>query len=115
LTRAKLLKERKAAWKQEREKRKVQGEARDGVRIRGRWVSTPAKRQSELEAGPAFDGSAGVDSEDIINIPDIGFGSFQLFPDQYNYGRADPTLPKFNQTLQVGLDWIRRHAEAGQL
>lgn len=73
------------------------------------------KRQDDGGVGSAFDGSYGVDSEDILNIPAIGFGSFQLFPDQATYGPVDPTLPAFNQTLQVGLDWIRRQAEAGQM
>jgi len=65
--------------------------------------------------GSAFDGSSGVDSEDILGIPQIGFSSFQLFPDQNTYGPDDPNLPAFNNTVQQGLDWIRRHASIGQL
>jgi len=117
LTKTKLLKERKAAWKRERERQKRSGELSDGVKIRGRWTASKTKRQASLGTGSAFDGTHGVDSEDIINIPQIGFGSFQLFPDQFNYasGSLDTSLPPFNQTLQIGLDWIRRHAEAGLL
>ncbi|KAF5380977.1 hypothetical protein D9615_003950 [Tricholomella constricta] len=117
LSKAKLLKERKAAWKRERERQKRAGELLDGVKIRGRWTASQTKRQADLGTQSAFDGSHGVDSEDIINIPQIGFGSFQLFPDQFDYSSSslDTSLPPFNQTLQIGLDWIRRHAEAGQL
>jgi mannan endo-1,4-beta-mannosidase len=68
-----------------------------------------------LGVGPAFDGSQGVDSEDILGIPQIGFSSFQLFPDQNTYGPDDPNLPAFNNTLQQGLEWIRRHADIGKL
>jgi hypothetical protein len=67
-------------------------------------------RDAEPGLGPAFDGSHGVDSEDIINIPQIGFGTFQLFPDQQQYGPDDPSLPAFNNTIQQGVDWITRHA-----
>lgn len=78
------------------------------------WSET--KRQSDDQGvGPAFDGSQGVDSEDILNIPQIGFGTFQLFPDQNSYGIDDPTLPAFNNTVNQGLDWIRRHADIGRL
>ena len=78
------------------------------------WSET--KRQSADQGiGPAFDGSQGVDSEDILNIPQIGFGTFQLFPDQNSYGIDDPTIPAFNNTVNQGLDWIRRHADIGKL
>ncbi|KAG5642194.1 hypothetical protein DXG03_003432 [Asterophora parasitica] len=112
-----LLKERKAALKKERERQKRSGKLSGGVNVRGRWTASETKRQADLSPGPAFDGTHGVDSEDIINIPQIGFGSFQLFPDQYDYSSStlDTNLPPFNQTLQTGLDWIRRHAEAGRL
>lgn len=76
---------------------------------------TETKRQFDQGVGPAFDGSSGVDSEDIINIPQIGYGSFQYFPDQNSYGPDDPNLPAFNNTVQTGLSWIQSHAELGQL
>ena len=53
-------------------KRRASLEPRDttgGVAIRGRWVSTAAKRQQSSASGGAFDGSFGVDSEDISAIP----------------------------------------------
>ncbi|KAF5330740.1 hypothetical protein D9619_005756 [Psilocybe cf. subviscida] len=95
--------------------------AGSGIRIRGRWMSTPTvhKRQSDDNidqgSGSAFDGSQGVDSEDILNAPNIGFGTFQLFPDQNSYGVDDPTLPAFNNTVNQGLAWIKQHAAIGQL
>lgn len=83
------------------------------------FLRLETKRQTadpeEVGVGSAFDGSQGVDSEDIINIPSIGFGTFQLFPDQNFYGPSDPTLPAFNNTVNIGLDWISRHAEIGTL
>jgi mannan endo-1,4-beta-mannosidase len=57
-----------------------------------------------------FDGSFGIDSEDILNIPQIGFSSSQLYPDQFKYGPPDSRLPPFNQTVQVGVDWIKKQA-----
>jgi mannan endo-1,4-beta-mannosidase len=44
-----------------------------------------AKRQNNAGA-VAFNGVLGVDSQDILNAPHIDFGTFQLFPDQNNYG-----------------------------
>ncbi|KAG6890700.1 hypothetical protein C0995_005073 [Termitomyces sp. Mi166 len=117
-SKAKLLKERKAAWKKQRERQKRAGAQLDGVKIRGRWTASQTKRQSDLNSmASAFDGSQGVDSADIINIPDIGFGSFQLFPDQFDYSQnpPDPSLPAFNQTLEIGLNWIRLHADMAKL
>ena len=51
----------------------------------------------------AFNGVLGVDSQDILNAPNIDFGTFQLFPDQNNYGTTgvenqDPSVD-FNTML----------------
>ena len=66
--------------------------------------------------GSAFDGSDGVDSQDILSIPDIGFGSFQLFPDQNSYatvpGPLTPPSASFNSTVQEGTVWIQTQAAA---
>ncbi|KAG8911799.1 hypothetical protein FRC01_005518, partial [Tulasnella sp. 417] len=85
--------------------------------IRGGWAApaTSFKRQSESGLGPNFDGSQGVDSEDIINIPSVNFGTFQLFPDQHNYAASDPNLPQFNNTVNQGISWIQSHAAMGAL
>jgi len=51
----------------------------------------------------AFNGVLSVDSQDILNAPHIDFGTFQLFPDQNNYGTTgvenqDPSVD-FNTIL----------------
>ncbi len=59
-----------------------------------------------------FNGAFGVDSQDILNAPDIDFGSFQVFPDSINYGTKgsanDVTPPSrnFNKTLNDTVAWI---------
>jgi hypothetical protein len=74
-----------------------------------------AKRCSLAKAkrwttGPAFDGSFGVDAQDILSIPEINLGSFQLFPDQNNYAPTNtpftPPSSAFDVTLEVGIQWI---------
>jgi mannan endo-1,4-beta-mannosidase len=64
--------------------------------------------------GPTFDGSFGVDTEDIISVPSIDFGSFQLFPDQVHYfpGHDDfpRGVPNFASTAIIqGNSWVTRH------
>ncbi|OAX38299.1 glycoside hydrolase [Rhizopogon vinicolor AM-OR11-026] len=85
----------------------------DGIRIRGRWVSTMARRQ-EISTGSSSttDGSAGVDSQDILNIPNIGFGSFQVFPDQESYGTDDPNLDPVDNKINSSLLWIQQSAQS---
>lgn len=79
--------------------------------------SPETKRQNadDQGVGSAFDGSQGIDSEDILNIPQISFSTFQLFPDQNTYGVDDPNLPAFNNTVNQGLAWIKAHADIGKL
>ncbi|KAJ7155973.1 glycoside hydrolase family 5 protein, partial [Mycena crocata] len=114
LTKKRLLQERKEARKKIRSLKPQSGSG--GVQVRGKWISsTVARRQEDVGVGSAFDGSAGVDSEDILSIDQIGFGSFQLFPDQNQYAPDDSNLSAFNNTLQAGLDWIKRHGEASQM
>ncbi|KAF9564649.1 glycoside hydrolase family 5 protein [Agrocybe pediades] len=117
LTTRKLFDDRKLAFKKSRALRQKTNPPTGGIRIRGRWMSTETRRQSfdMQNMGPAFDGSQGVDSEDIINIPGLDFGTFQLFPDQNSYGPDDPNLPAFNNTVNQGLAWIQLHASLGKL
>ncbi|KAH9997282.1 glycoside hydrolase superfamily [Russula vinacea] len=74
------------------------------------------KRSSNI--GPAFNGAYGVDSEDILNAPDIDFGTFQLFPDQINYGitgtEVQAPSSDFNNTLNQTNTWIRAQADSSQ-
>ncbi|KAJ7582721.1 glycoside hydrolase family 5 protein [Mycena floridula] len=117
LTQAKIFKERKERRKKRREIARAAA-PKSGKRIRGKWSAPETKRQSVEETpgqGSAFDGSQGVDSADIINIPQISFGTFQLFPDQNVYGLDDPNLSAFNNTVENGIDWIRQQAAISQL
>jgi mannan endo-1,4-beta-mannosidase len=60
-----------------------------------------------------------VDSEDILNAPDIDFGTFQMFPDQFNYGTTrtvtDVQAPSsnFDNTLNDTVAWIRAQIDSG--
>lgn len=53
-----------------------------------------------------------MDSQDILNAPDIDFGTFQLFPDSVNYGPKGgatdviPPSSQFNKTLNDTVNWI---------
>jgi mannan endo-1,4-beta-mannosidase len=68
--------------------------------------------------GSSFDGSQGVDSEDINNIPEIGFSTFQLFPDQNSYSTIAsahiPPRSDFNGTVQQGVAWIQAQADSAR-
>jgi mannan endo-1,4-beta-mannosidase len=112
LTRARLRQEKKRAWRVASEMSRA---GMSGLSIRGRWSAPLSRRQSELDIGNAFDGAFGVDSEDIINIPEIGFGTFQLFPDQNSYGSTGVSIDAFNDTVNQGIEWIRRQGEAAAL
>ncbi|KZP24938.1 glycoside hydrolase family 5 protein [Athelia psychrophila] len=73
----------------------------------------PAKGKLERRwVGSAYNGSQGVDSEDILGIPEIGYSSFQMFTDQDTYGSVDPSIPAYNQTVDTGVDWIKQHVAA---
>ncbi|KAG1837655.1 glycoside hydrolase superfamily [Suillus subalutaceus] len=74
------------------------------------WVST-ATREVSSSIGPTTDGSYGVDSQDILNIPNIGFGSFQVFPDQNTYGPDDPNLDPVQNKINSSLTWIQQSAQ----
>ncbi len=52
-----------------------------------------------------FNGSLGVSTEDILGIPDIDFGTFHLYPDQW--------VPNQNAAA-FGQMWIQNHIEAAQ-
>jgi mannan endo-1,4-beta-mannosidase len=115
LSKRDLIKDRADKRKRTRQQMKRDGTlSTNGIQVRGSWVSTTTRRQNS-GLGSAFDGSEGVDSEDILGIPQIAFGSSQLFPDQDHYEPADPNLPPFNNTVQVGLEWIKLQVQTAQL
>lgn len=70
------------------------------------------RRQETQTVGSAYDGTYGVDSQDIMNIPDIGFGSFTLFPDQQSYGPSNPLLDSYTNTVDSGTNWILVQAQS---
>jgi mannan endo-1,4-beta-mannosidase len=110
-----LIRERAEKRRFARQQKKREGTLQEvGVRIRARWVSTPTRRQ-DVGLGPAFDGSQGVDSQDILGIPQIGFSTFQLFPDQNEYEPDDPNLSASNNSIAAGLEWISQQAKSAQL
>ncbi|KLO18856.1 glycoside hydrolase family 5 protein [Schizopora paradoxa] len=113
LTSAYVLKERQESRKRSWDlKKREMFEQGKGMMIRGRWIAarqtTPNPMDTDL--GSAMDGTFGVDSEDIMFIGNIGFGSFQLFPDQNTYGAPDPNLPAINNTIDQGISWIKTNA-----
>jgi mannan endo-1,4-beta-mannosidase len=74
-------------------------------------VHSVHKRQS-ITSGSGFDGSFGVDSEDLANAPGVDFSSFQYFPDQNTFGlNQEIDLTDANNIAQNGVDWINLHAE----
>ncbi|KAG2349908.1 glycoside hydrolase family 5 protein [Suillus weaverae] len=112
VTKEQILRERSERRRRNREAAKRAGTlVEDGVRVRGRWVSTATKRQQTPTLGSVYDGSYGVDSQDISNIPDIGFSSFQLFPDQQSYGPVDPNVAPWQSIEQNGAQWIITQAQ----
>jgi mannan endo-1,4-beta-mannosidase len=121
LTSKRIIQDRREQWKRTRALLPKSEEEGQGIRVRGRWLSTPTRRQNlpdpndVQQVGPAFDGSQGVDAADILGNGNIGFGSFQLFPDQNTYFPSDPSLSAFNNTLQAGIDWITLQGELAAL
>lgn len=92
--------------------------ARDGMTTRGLWTApSEAKRQTGDDAS-AYNGAFGVDIQDILNAPNIDFGTFQMFPDQFNYGITgtvtDVQAPSsnFNNTLNDTVGWIRAQIDS---
>jgi len=67
------------------------------LRVRGGWTAPPTSAnifaRHDGGLGPAYDGSFGVDSEDICNDPNIDFCNFQIFPDQDYYGVSGGSVP----------------------
>jgi hypothetical protein len=77
------------------------------------------KRQGAGGDLSVFNGAFGVDSLDILNAPDIDFGTFQLFPDTVNYGvqgtasNVQAPSRQFNKTLNDTVNWISTQAFTG--
>lgn len=112
LTKEQIIRQRAESRRLNRAAAKRAGTLKeDGIMIRGRWVST-ATREVSSSIGSTTDGSSGVDSQDILNIPNIGFGSFQVFPDQESYGPDDPNLDPVANKIASSLAWINQSAQS---
>jgi len=64
--------------------------------------------------GPLFDGSFGIDTEDLINIPCVDFSTLQYFPDQNAVGLVggiDLTDP--HCIAQSGVEFVTLQSRAG--
>jgi len=69
---------------------------------------------TNLLSGPSFDGSYGVDTEDILAIPCIDFGSFQLFPDQIDYF-PETSHSAATKSIGDGGKWSSVHSDTALL
>ncbi|KAI6109190.1 glycoside hydrolase family 5 protein [Pisolithus croceorrhizus] len=113
VTTEQLLRKRAETRRLNRLAAKLAGKLKeDGIRVRGRWAATGTRRQQAPEVGSAYDGSYGVDSQDIMNIPNINFGTFQLFPDQDSYAPNDSSLSSYQNSINSGVDWIKNQAQS---
>ncbi|KAI0267208.1 glycoside hydrolase superfamily [Russula aff. rugulosa BPL654] len=101
-------------------KRRVKTRASDGVTIRGLWSASESKRWTGDDGLSVFNGAFGVDSQDILNIPEIDFGTFQVFPDSVNYGskgtatNVQPPSSQFSKTLNDTVDWIGAQVQSAR-
>lgn len=112
LTKEQIIRQRAESRRQNRAAAKRAGTLKeDGIMIRGRWVSTETRVVSS-SVDSSTDGSSGVDSQDILNIPNIGFGSFQVYPDQETYGPYDPNLDPVQNKINSSLAWIQQSAQS---
>jgi len=83
-------------------------------------IAELSKRQSDNEVGPGYDGSQGVDSQDISGIDDIDYAGFQYFPDENLYGPvgSDSASRRWEQvetTIDNGIIWIDQHVKTAAL
>ncbi|KAJ2912773.1 hypothetical protein MD484_g7642, partial [Candolleomyces efflorescens] len=74
--------------------------------------STP--KQPALE-GPSFDGSYGIDTDDLVSIPSIDFGSLQILPDQVQLFPVLKHVKPATQAIGDGGKWIEIHSQTSIL
>jgi mannan endo-1,4-beta-mannosidase len=86
-------------------------DARDGgaillewVRDMSRWIKQNDPNHLLGVGDEGFFGKHGVDCEAFLNVPDIDFGTFHLYPQAWK--QRDP--------LSFGLRWIEQHLAAGR-
>jgi mannan endo-1,4-beta-mannosidase len=86
-------------------------------KIRGRWMAPSEAKRQNSGPGQAFNGNAGVDSDDIHRAPNVDFGTFHLTPDQNNYAPSRPrsgSRRNFDDLLDQTVSWIQIQAESAQ-
>jgi hypothetical protein len=114
LTKTSAIKEHADTHKRTRElKNRHSTVTEDRSRIRGMSEAKHIQPQ-DSSLGSAYDGSYGVDTEDILGIPQIAFSTFQMFPDQFQYAPTDSNLSSYNNTIQMGLEWIKKQARTAK-
>jgi mannan endo-1,4-beta-mannosidase len=105
---------------------RAQAKPKSKKSIRGAWKAPGVASWSSFKrtttVGPAYNGFHGVDTEDILGIPQVSYSSFQFFPDQNTYsadGQDTSTPPpggaggtNLAQTIQTGVTWITQHADS---
>ena len=65
--------------------------------------------------GPIFDGSFGIDTEDLANAPGIDFTTLQYYPDVTTFGpNGEIDLNDPRDIAQNGVDWVKLHAKTGK-
>ena len=72
------------------------------------------KRRSNT-LGPLFDGSFGIDTEDLANTPGIDFSTLQYFPHQ-NTNSPDGDIIDLTDPCNIaqsGVDWVELHGKTG--
>jgi mannan endo-1,4-beta-mannosidase len=100
------------------ERRAVAPGTRENKQIRGHSLALAETKRQDSGSAVAFNGVLGVDSQDILNAPNIDFGTFQLFPDQNNYGAngGENQAPSvdFNTMLTQTTNFITSQAQSAQ-
>ena len=73
------------------------------------------EHKPETKTGAVFDGSFGIDTEDLVNIPTIDFSTLQYFPHQQTSGpNGEIDLFDPDNIAQNGIDWVKLHAKTGK-
>ncbi|KAJ2913324.1 hypothetical protein MD484_g7110, partial [Candolleomyces efflorescens] len=74
------------------------------------YANTSTRRQPALE-GPSFDGSYGIDTDDLLAIPTIDFGSLQIAPEQIQLFPVLNDVDFATQAIGDGGKWIEIHSQ----
>ncbi|RXW15161.1 hypothetical protein EST38_g10695 [Candolleomyces aberdarensis] len=78
------------------------------------FAKTSTPKRPALE-GPSFDGSYGIDTEDLVSIPSIDFGSLQIAPEQIQLFPVLKKVKPATQAIGDGGKWIEVHSQTSIL